>query len=206
MSDATCTNPQLQSPLNRSSKDKFIMILDLPYVLKSKSVTDPLIDINPLQISIFGTIVPDIIVPEVDVRYAGQNFHLSTYTRPNYPPLTINFVVDNDYKNYYVLWKWLDAMNIALESFYGGNDQLNGDERVMVGSQFEYQTTFSIVALNEYNEPALEFKYSKAFLSTLGGINYSYRDGEIIEASAQFHFSQLDVIKNQPKTNIIQQS
>lgn len=206
MSDIACTNPQLQSPLNRSSRDKFIMILDLPYILKSKSTSDPLIDINPLQISIFGTVVPDIIVPEVDVKFAGQNFHLSTYARPNYPPLTISFVVDNDYRNYYVLWKWLDAMNLAIEDYYGGNASLSNDERVMVGSQFEYQTTFSIVALNEYNEPSIEFKYSKAFLSTLGGINYSYREGEIIEASAQFHFSQLDVIKNQPKTNIIQQS
>lgn len=206
MADIACTNPQLQSPLNRSSKDKFIMILDLPHILKSKSTSDPLIDINPLQISIFGTVVPDIIVPEVDVRFAGQNFHLSTYARPNYPPLTINFVVDNDYRNYYVLWKWLDVMNLAIEDYYGGNAYLSNDERVMVGSQFEYQTTFSVLALNEYNEPALEFKYSKAFLSTLGGINYSYREGEIIEASAQFHFSQLDVIKNQSKTNIIQQS
>lgn len=206
MADIACTNPQLQSPLNRSSKDKFIMILDLPHVLKSKSTSDPLIDINPLQISIFGTVVPDIIVPEVDVRFAGQNFHLSTYARPNYPPLTINFVVDNDYRNYYVLWKWLDAMNLAIEDYYGGTASLGNDERVIVGNQFEYQTTFSILALNEYNEPALEFKYSKAFLSTLGGINYSYREGEIIEASAQFHFSQLDVAKNQPKTNIIQPS
>jgi hypothetical protein len=150
--------------------------------------------------------VPDIIVPEVDVRFAGQNFHLSTYARPNYPPLSISFVVDNDYKNYYVLWKWLDAMNLAIENYYGGNAEFDSNERTIIGNQFEYQTTFSVIALNEYNEPALEFKYSKAFLSTLGGINYSYREGDVLEASAQFHFSQLDVTKKQPKTNIIQQS
>ena len=200
-----CTNPQLQSPLNRSSKDKFIMVLELPYILRKRAASDPSLSIEPLQISIFGTIVPDIIVPEVDVRFLGQNFHISTYARPNYPPLVINFVVDNDYKNYYMLWKWLDVMNLALEDYYGGTPlkEMSNDEIAMVGNQFEYQTTFSVIALNEYNEEALEFVYSKAFISTLGGINYSYREGDIIEASAQFHFSQLDIKKRQPNTNIL---
>ena len=203
MPEEICTNPQLQSPLNRSSKDKFIMILELPYILRKRSASDPSLNIEPLQISIFGTVVPDIIVPEIDVRYAGQNLHLSTYARPNYPPLTINFVVDNDYKNYYLLWRWLDVMNLALDDYYGGTAQKTNEDKVMIGDQFEYQTTFSIIALNEYNEVALEFIYSKAFISTLGGINYSYRDGDIIEASAQFHFSQLDIQKRPTKTNIL---
>ena len=179
------------------------MVLELPYILRKRAATDPSLNIEPLQISIFGTVVPDIIVPEVDVRFAGQNFHISTYTRPNYPPLIINFVVDNDYKNYYMLWKWLDVMNLAIEDYYGGTSNPTNDDRVMIGSQFEYQTTFSVLALNEYNDIALEFIYSKAFISTLGGINYSYREGDIIEASAQFHFEQLDIVKKQPKNNII---
>ena len=96
-------NPSLQSSLNRSSKDKFYMVLDLPYALKERAKTDPNINIDPLQISVHGTLVPDIAVPEVDVRFLGQNLHLSTYARPNYPPITVNYVVDSQYKNYYVL-------------------------------------------------------------------------------------------------------
>ena len=203
MSDVSCINPQLQSPLNRSSKDKFIMVLELPYVLRKRAAQDPLINIEPLQISIFGTVVPDIAVPEVDVRYAGQNLHLSTYARPSYPPLTINYIVDNDYKNYFLLWKWLEVMNLPLDDYYGGTAKATIADKVDAGDQFEYQTTFSIFALNEYNEVALEFKYSKAFISNLGGINYSYRDGALIEGTAQFHFSQLDIDKPQPNTNII---
>ena len=195
MSETNCTNPQLQSSLNRSSKDKFIMILELPYILRKQAASDSRLNIEPLQISVFGTVVPDIAVPETDVRFAGQNFHLSTYTRPSYPPLTVNFVVDNDYKNYYILWKWLECMNLPLENFYGGTPSLTNDERSLVGSKFEYQTDFSILALNEYNETVIEFKYKKAFLSTLGGISYSYRDSQILESSAQFHFSQLDIEK-----------
>lgn len=186
-------NPSLQSSLNRSSKDKFYMVLDLPYALKERAKVDPNINIDPLQISVHGTVVPDIAVPEVDVRFLGQNLHLSTYARPNYPPITVNYVVDSQYKNYYVLWQWLDVMNMAIKDIYGGTTDA---DPLMVGDQFEYQTTIKIIAVDEYNEPVIEFIYSKAFLSTLGGLAYSYREGSsLVESTATFHFSQLDVKK-----------
>lgn len=188
-------NPQLQSPLNRSSKDKFYMILELPYILRKQVAVDPTISIDPIQISVYGTVVPDIAVPEVDMRFLGQNLHLSTYARPNYPPITVNFVVDGDYRNYLILWKWLNSMNLAIENKYGGTAS-TPDDSVSIGDQFEYQTTINVVAVDEYNIPVIEFIYTKAFISSLGGITYSYRDGNsLVECTATFHFSQLDVRK-----------
>lgn len=188
-------NPNLQSPLNRSAKDKFIMIMELPYILRKAKQTDPAINMDYLQFSVYGTIVPDIIVPETDVRYGGQNLHLSTYTRPSYAPLTVNFVVDNEYKNYFFLWKWLDLLNQSTESGYGGSSS-NQVTQFEIGDQFEYQTSIVVLALNEYNKPVLQFNYTKGFISKLGGIQYSYRDGSLIECSAEFHFSQLSVTNN----------
>jgi hypothetical protein len=187
------SNPSIQSSLNRSSKDKFYMVLELPHALKERAKLDPKISIDPLQISVHGTVVPDIAVPEVDMRFLGQNLHLSTYARPNYPPITVNYVVDSQYNNYYVLWQWLDVMNMAIKDIYGGS---SNPDPLMVGDQFEYQTTIKMVALDEYNDPVIEFIYSKAFLSTLGGLNFSYREGtSLVESTATFHFSQLDVKK-----------
>jgi len=182
-------NPELQSNLNLSSKDKFILILNLPKIMKAKY---PNLAEEPLTLSLFGTVVPDISVPEVDLRFQGQNLHISTYARPNYPPLNVQFVVDNQYKNYYTLWKWLDIMNLALDDYYGGSSK---DDIISTHNedQQEYQTTFSVWGLNEYNKPVIEFNYYKAFISKLGGITYSYRDGGIIEANAEFHYSQLAV-------------
>lgn len=188
-------NPTLQSPLNTASKDKFILRFDLPFILRKRSETDPSLSTDPILMTVHGTVVPDIQVPEVDLRYLGQNLHVSTYARPNYPPLTVNFTVDSRYNNYYVLWEWLDSMNLAIENYYGGT-VLRPSDIISIGDQFEYQTTITITALNEYNEPTLEFIYTKAFLSTLGGISYSYREGQtLMEGSATFHYSQLDVKK-----------
>ena len=193
MSELNCTNPQLQSPLNRASKDKFVMVLNLPPVLRNRAKTDPLLDIESLQLSVYGTIVPDITVLETDVRFGGQNLHISSYARPTYPPLVINFVVDNNYQNYYVLWKWLEIVNDPTLSLYTGSNPITPEFQLEAGKSMEYQTDLSVLALNEYNESIIEFFYKKSFITTLGAINYSYRDGEILECSAQFHFSQLDV-------------
>lgn len=187
-------NPTLQSPLNSSSKDKFYLSMDLPLILRKKADTDPYLNINPILMTVHGTVVPDISVPEVDMRFQGQNLHLSTYARPSYPGITINYTIDSQYNNYYVFWKWLDIMNLSLKDFYGGSS--SSQQLTQQQDQFEYQTTITITALNEYNEPVLDFIYFKAFLSSLGGITYSYREGQtLMEGSATFHFSQLDVVK-----------
>lgn len=199
MSNIICENPQLQSPLNRASKDKFYMVLNLPYVLRKQYGDDPLIKIDPLQISIFGTVVPAISIPAVELRYFGQSTNVSSHSRPNYPPLNVSFVVDNDYQNYYVLWKWLEILNNPSESTYGGTSlgTRTSDDLMQSGYEQEYQTTVSVFALNEYNQPTIEFRYTHCFITSLGQINYSYRDGEILETTAEFQFNQLFV--NKPK-------
>ena len=180
------------------------MSFELPFILRKRSKEDPSLNVNLIQMSVYGTVVPDITVPEADVRYAGQNLHLSTYARPSNPAVSINFMVDNYYNNYYIFWKWLDVMNRALENTYGGTSQTQRsiNDNITIGDQFEYQTTISIQALNEYNEPTIEFNYTKAFISKLGGITYSYRDGALIESTADFHFSQMSIIRKAGNKNI----
>lgn len=195
MSDTICTNPTLQSPLNRASKDKFIMVLNLPYILRNQAKDDPLLSIEPIQISIYGTVVPTITVPAVELDHLGQSLHVSSHHRPTYSPLTVNFVVDNSYQNYYVFWKWLASMNDPIRSTYSGVPEQSKTifDQMNSGFETEYQTTISILALNEYNENIIEFKYTNAFLTSLGAINYSYRDGELLESTAEFYFNQLNI-------------
>ena len=197
MSDVICTNPELQFPLNRASKDRFILVLNLPPALRKLALTDNCFDINFLQLSVYGTLVPDISIPPVEVRYQGQSANYSSHSRPNYPPLTVNFVVDNEFKNYFILWRWLALLNDPIESKYDGKriDQITREDRVEWGMLTEYQTNLSILALNEYNKTAMEFVYYDAFITNLGGINYSYREGDYIETTVTFQYNQLNVIK-----------
>jgi hypothetical protein len=192
-----CETPQptQQSVLNRSGKDKFLLVLNLPQVLRKQSLANDLISIDPLQLSIFGTVVPDIIVPSNEVRFGGQSYNVSSYTRPNYQPLTVNFIVDNNFKNYWILWKWLSILNDPKTSYYTGTDPKleTWKDRLDSGIVTEYQTNFSVIGLNEYNQRSVEFVYYNAFITNIGGITYDYNDTEFIKSTATFQFSQLDV-------------
>jgi hypothetical protein len=192
-----CETPQptQQSVLNRSGKDKFILVLNLPPVLRKQSLSDKLINIDPLQVSVYGTVVPSIQVPSNEVRFGGQSYNVTSYSRPNYPPLTVSFVVDNNFHNYWVLWKWLSILNDPKTSLYTGTDPKleTWRDRLESGIITEYQTTMSVLGLNEYNQQSVEFVYYNAFITNLGGIAYDYNDTEFIKSTAEFQFSQLDV-------------
>ena len=191
----TAINPTQQSVLNQPSNDKFLLVLNLPQILKQKSATDPSIRLDPLEIRVHGTVVPSIIVPSTEVRFGGQAHHVSSYSRPAYPPLDVNFVIDNGFKNYWLLWKWLSVLNSPLGSYYDGTplDTQTYKDLIQSGSIAEYCTTFSIFGLDEYNNPTIEFIYYNAFITSLGAINYSYRNTDFIESTVQFQFSQLDI-------------
>jgi hypothetical protein len=192
-----CEQPQAtqQSVLNRSGKDKFILVLNLPDVLKKDSLVNKLLTINPLQVSIYGAVVPNIQIPSVQAPFAGQVLNVTSYSRPNYAPLGVSFVVDNNFKNYWILWKWLTIFNDPKEGIYTGTDiELETwEDRLRSGVLTEYQANFSVFGLNEYNQKTIEFKYYNAFITNLGGITYNYREPELIESTAEFQFSQFDV-------------
>jgi hypothetical protein len=87
------------------------------------------------------------------------------------------------------------VLNDPKESYYTGTDPNveTYKDRIDSGILTEYQTNFSVIGLNEYNQNKIEFLYYNGFITNLGGINYSYRDPEIIESTVEFQFSQLDV-------------
>jgi hypothetical protein len=192
-----CELPQAtqQSVLNRSGKDKFILVLNLPLVLRKQSTTDELIDLDPLQVSIYGTVVPTVQIPANEVRHGGQAYNVSSYSRPNYPPLVVNFVIDNKFRNYWILWKWLSILNDPRNSIYSGTppEFETYKDKIQSGTLTEYQANFSVIGLNEYNQKTIEFIYYNGFITQLGGITYDYNDSELIKTTAEFQFSQFDV-------------
>jgi hypothetical protein len=152
------------------------------------------LNLESLQMSIYGTVVPDISVPPQEVPFSGQTYNVTSYSRPNYPPLLVNFIVDNRFKNYYILWKWLSILSDPTQSMYAGTDPETWKDRVENGTLTEYQSNFSLLSKDEYNKTIIEFQYSNAFITGLGGISYDYNDATIIKSSMQFQFSQLNVI------------
>jgi len=191
-------NPTEQSPLNVGLKDKFVLVLNLPNILKKEIFSNNNVSIDPVQFTIFGAIVPSIQVPHKELSFGGQTLNISTHFRPAYTPLTVNFAVDNQFKNYWILWKWLSILNGPLESSYQGSDSklMSWKDRIDNGDIYEYQSNFSILSKNEYNKTVVEFQYFGGFITSLGQINYDYKNSEIIDCSAEFQFNQFNIKTN----------
>jgi len=191
-----------QSPFNKTRKDKFLMVLDVPTALKQIASkferTANTILPDTLQFSVFGTVVPDIAVPALQTRYAGQTLSHTSHSREPYPPINVSFTVDNRYNNYWVIYTWLNMLNNDQTSLYDQKElTIPTTSIVHPGantSYFQYKTTVSIFGLDEYNKRVVEFKYTDAFPSALGGINFSYRDGGELESSLTLNYSQLQVL------------
>jgi hypothetical protein len=188
-------NPLNQSVLNRSNRDKFILVLNLPKRVRElfKTVGDEGLSLDPLQISVFGTVVPDITVPAIQAPFSGQVYNTSSHSRPNYTPLTVNFIIDNKFVNYHSMWLWLNLLNGWDTSTYGALDFATHPVAPRIGNITEYQTNFSVLAYDEYNQPTSEFIYYNAFITGLGGISYNYQETGFIQSTATFQYSKFNI-------------
>lgn len=182
--------PYTQSPFNKARKDKFLLVLNFPEGLKRISQkmnrNNETIIPDSLQFSVYGAVVPDIEVPVVNVRYSGQTHAVSSLSRDPYPPVTVNFTVDNRFNNYFVIYKWLDILNDSKLAIYDPKNLTTSQD-----SEGKYKANISIFALDEYDKRVVEFLYTNAFPISLGGINLNNRDAGEVETSFTFSYSQL---------------
>lgn len=192
----------IQSPFNKSRKDKFLIVLNFPQALKNISSKferdESTIIPDSLQFSVYGSVVPSVDIPPVNVRYAGQTMTVSSHSRQPYEPNTVRFTVDNRFNNYWVIYRWLNLLNDDKEGIYDETNLtapvIGGDRsKLKTNPNMEYRSDISIFALDEYNKRIMEFLYTNAFPVNLGGIEYSYRDSGEIESSFSYGYSQLIV-------------
>jgi hypothetical protein len=192
----------LQSPFNKSRKDKFSLVFSLPAPLR-KIISkydrgEAYISPDTMQFSVYGAVVPSVDIPPVNVRYAGQTLAASSHSREVFAPNTVNFTIDNRFNNYWVLYSWLNLLNNDKTGVYDENELVpiiqGGDRnKLKQNPNLEYRSDISIFALDEYNKKTVEFIYTNAFPISLGGINYNYRDPSEVESSFSYSYSQFIV-------------
>ena len=184
------TNSMQQAILNKSRADKFLLIFDIPPILKEfnkKFKQDNLTIISDsVQFSIFGTAVPEITVPAVETRYAGNTLYVSSHGKNPYPPVSVKYNIDNEYKNYWVMYQWLNLLHDQYEGRYNARE-LNEYEPDFQ----DYQTDLTIYGKDEFNNNRIKFTYTKAFPTTVNTIDYNYQTPDEIASGFSFVYSQL---------------
>jgi len=182
-----------QSMLNKSRVDKFTLVFDVPPILKQFNRSWVLEQSNTtfirdtVQFSIFGTAVPEITIPAVDNRYAGNTLYLSSHAKNAYPPVSVKFNIDNEYKNYWVIYQWLNLLHDQYEGRYNARDLSENEPHNFK----DYQTNLTIYGKDEFNNERIKFTYTKAFPTTIEAITYNYQAEEEISSGFTFVYSQL---------------
>jgi len=187
-------NKSQQSILNKNRLDKFVMVFQLPRALRKikrkNNDSNYHVDEDAFQMSVYGAVVPEITVAAIQIPYAGSNLYNSSHAKSPYPPIQIQFTIDNEFDNYWTIYKWLDLMHDEKTGLFDEDGLVDRDSREPLRFQ-DYQTDISLYGLDEFNNKRIEFKYTKAFPVTIGAINYNYRDTAEIQSSATFVFSQI---------------
>jgi|TARA_R100001594_G_scaffold68854_1_gene103202 hypothetical protein len=185
-------NTMQQSVLNKSRADKFLLVFDIPPILKEfntkfKQDNTSIIS-DSVQFSIFGTAVPEITVPAVENRYAGNTLYVSSHSKNSYPPVSVKFNVDNEYKNYWVIYQWLNLLHDQYDGRYNAREinSNSPDENFK-----DYQANLTIYGKDEFNNNRIKFTYTKAFPTTVDTIDYNYQNADEISSGFTFVYSQL---------------
>ena len=184
------TNSMQQAILNKSRADKFLLIFDIPPILKefNKKFNQSNLSIisDSVQFSIFGTAVPEITVPAVETRYAGSTLYVTSHGKNPYPPVSVKYNIDNEYKNYWVMYQWLNLLHDQYEGRYNAREINEYDPDFQ-----DYQTDLTIYGKDEFNNNRIKFTYTKAFPTTVDAIDYNYQTPDEIASGFSFVYSQL---------------
>lgn len=182
-----------QSILNKNRLDKFVLVINLPPLLKDinkqQSRTNSTIQLDKLAFSVYGVVAPRISVPAIGVGYSGNVLHVSSHVHPAYTPVNVNFTVDNRFNNYWMIFKWLNALRDARNGTYDiANDgkKFNADMLIT-----DYATDFTLYGKDEYDKNVIKWTYKHAFPTELAEISYNYRTSNEIESSFTFAFAEV---------------
>lgn len=181
-----------QSILNKARADKFILVFDVPPILKpiakKYNRNDKTIIPDSVQFSVFGTVVPEITVKGIETRFAGSTLYVSSFSKDSYPPVNIKFNVDSMYNNYHTIYRWLNLLHDEKTGIYNQQGLIAEDANFN-----DYQTDLTVYGLDEYGKKRISFTYTKAFPTTLDGITFNQKSeqGEEIESGFTFLYSQM---------------
>ena len=159
----------IQSQVNKFRKDKFLLVLTVPNILKSLNENqirdNKLLNLNSLQFSVYQLTIPKVSIPAHPVHFGQQNHNISSYNREAYAPLTINFEVDNEFNNYWILWKWAQLLNDPKDATYAGTGIFpNSAPEQQPPIVTDYATQLVAYSLDEYNNRKVKFSFS-SFIS-----------------------------------------
>lgn len=154
-----------------------------------KSISEAGIGKNAISWSLTNVTIPRISIKSESIPYGGGHLYISSHTKTPYDALQIEFKIDNKYANYFTIYEWMNLIYHEREGHFNADDIT---DKIGIDS---YATNIAVVGTDEYNNPAIQWTFTKAFPVEMPSIKLDYQKTDEITCSCTFMFSQM-YIKN----------
>jgi len=128
--------------------------------------TDSLRDSDEYFLNLYETVLPSISFDEGEMHWKGNRSYGSALGI-TYGPWNTIFFIDEDFKNYLMIYNWMMLIRDGIEKLHGKNALDN-----------QIDATLSVI--DNFNKHIVKFKFVNIWPSELGEISFSYQEGESI--------------------------
>jgi len=181
----------IQSVVNRLDNDSFYAILDLPRCLKGVVLSDcgnPRdVSLDILELNIKNITIPAMTVPAIKTHFGSGSRGESSKKLEEYSDETISIKVDGDMINYYTIHKWMNML-------------VSDDGNISTLTKEDYSTTFTVLLLDQYEQPLGSITYNNVFPTSLGSIGLDSTTAEAIFVDFTFSFDYFNFDFIDPNT------
>jgi len=134
-----------------------------------------------LVLNIYGTVIPGLSLDQTESKWQGNKmlFHSGGLT---YDTWEIQFLVDSEYKNWMLLYNWINSV---------ANNYDQPSARPA-----DYQVDCSLKITDNFQNTVMKVILKNTWIQNLGVVTLSQREGEAqVECSATLVFDRLEVIE-----------
>jgi len=163
----------MKSSLNKASGQNYKLIFPkLPF-------SSDLEDSSILTLNIHSTVLPSISMTSTQMDWMGAVREIIT-PPVEFEPWYTQFIVDADFKNWYLLYTWMMLIN-------NNKDHYDQNPR-------DYCVDAELSIIDNFQNPVMKVNIIDMFPTMLGEITLSHREGETnLESSVNFNYIRYEV-------------
>lgn len=124
-------------------------------------------------------------IPAFNIGTVDQPTIFNPIKRPGgaiqHPPLTVEFIVQEDLKNWYELFRWVrECSNYTSFDDYRGPDE-------------HLDSTASMIVMTNANNPKMKFTFDGLWPVSVGDLSFQSSNDEDMKCTASFEFTSMDL-------------
>ena len=147
----------LNTQINKASS--FSFELTFPLIPVQKNLTKN----KEFIINVFETVIPGVTLDASQEHWQGGLVNMATGAL-TFEPWNISFMIDSEFKNWKIMYKWFMSINNNLDQF--------------IDDHSNYAVDATLRITNNFQEKVFSLFFIDVWPTSIGEVNLNYRDGE----------------------------